>query len=118
MTEGRSRYNAAVVEVSKRMSHGIGGRFSYTYSVLKDNQVGETNFYSAGQPGAAGEQLQLSRIVAGVRGGQAFTSACYDPLRSTGYSLLDVPHRVIIAPIVELPFGAGRKWGESEPCAD
>ena len=28
-------------------SHGWGGRVSYTYSVLKDNQFGETNFYSA-----------------------------------------------------------------------
>ena len=27
--------------------HGwIGGRVSYTYSVLKDNQIGETNFYT------------------------------------------------------------------------
>ena len=27
ITEGRSRYNAAVVELNKRMYHGIGGRF-------------------------------------------------------------------------------------------
>src|SRR4029077_1986307 len=46
VTEGYNRYNAGVIELSKRLSHGFGGRFSYTYSVLKDNQMGETNFYS------------------------------------------------------------------------
>jgi hypothetical protein len=46
--EGKSRYSAAVIEWSKRMSHNIGGRVSYTYSVLKDNQMGEGNTYVAG----------------------------------------------------------------------
>src|SRR5207253_5652934 len=44
VTEGLSRYNAGVIEWTKRLSHGWGGRASYTYSVLTDNQVGETNF--------------------------------------------------------------------------
>ncbi len=51
-------------------SHGWGGRVSYTYSVLKDNQIGETNFYSA-VGGTADEQLQLQPVGAGVRGGPA-----------------------------------------------
>ena len=42
-----NNYNAGVIEFTKRLSHGWGGRFSYTYSVLKDNQFGETNFYAA-----------------------------------------------------------------------
>src|SRR5207302_7927233 len=46
--EGKSQYNAGVIEWSKRPSHGWGGRVSYTYSVLKDNLIGQTNFYSAG----------------------------------------------------------------------
>ena len=32
--------------------------------------------------------------------------------------MLDVPHRVILAPIVELPFGRGRKWASSGGLAD
>src|SRR5262249_9137144 len=48
VTEGKNRYNAAVIEWNKRPSGGWGGRVSYTYSVLKDNQVAESNFYSAG----------------------------------------------------------------------
>ena len=47
VSEGVNRYNAAVLEWTKRPSKGgIGGRVSYTYSVLKDNQIGENNFYS------------------------------------------------------------------------
>jgi hypothetical protein len=47
ISEGVNRYNAGVVEWSKRPTKGgIGGRVSYTYSVLKDNQIGEANFYT------------------------------------------------------------------------
>ena len=31
---------------------------------------------------------------------------------STGYGILDVPHRFIVAPIWQLPFGKDRKWQE------
>ena len=42
-------------------------------------------------------------------------SAYYNPNADYTYSLLDVPHRVIIAPVVELPFGSGRKWATAGP---
>ena len=29
---------------------------------------------------------------------------------STGRSLLDMPHRLVLAPIIDLPFGAGQRW--------
>ncbi len=45
--------------------------------------------------------------------GQEFTTACYDPSAEYGYGILDVPHRLNIAPIFELPFGAGKKWAQS-----
>ena len=46
VSEGINRYNAGVVEWSKRTGgrNWFGGRVSYTYSVLKDNQFGETQF--------------------------------------------------------------------------
>jgi hypothetical protein len=98
--EGKSRYNAAVVEWSKRQTHGWGGRVSYTYSVLKDNLVGEDNFYSPISPGLP---LNNYNYIVG--------SPYYNPNADYTYSLLDVPHRVIIAPVVELPFGKGKRWG-------
>jgi trimeric autotransporter adhesin len=110
VTEGVSRYNAAVFELTKRMASGIGGRFSYTYSVLKDNQVGETNFYSPVSPQQPMNSYNFLKSAPGCVDGQEFTTACYDPMSEYGYSILDVPHRIIIAPIIQLPFGAGRKW--------
>ncbi len=104
--EGKSSYNAAVVEWTKRASHGIGGRVSYTYSILKDNQIGEGNFYSAG--GFA--PLNNYNYIPG--------SAYYNPDADWATGLLDVPHRVIIAPMVELPFGKGKKWGGNNNAAD
>ena len=38
-------------------------------------------------------------------------AACYNPDAEYATSILDVPHRVILAPIVELPFGKGKKFG-------
>ena len=110
VTEGFSRYNAAVFELTKRMSHGLGGRFSYTYSVLKDNQVGEDNFYGPVSPGLPVNNYNYIPSMPACADGQQFTTACYDPRAEYGDSIIDVPHRVILAPIVELPFGTGRKW--------
>ena len=42
-------------------ARAVGGRVSYTYSVLKDNQIGETNFYTEQRQRRAAEQLQLHR---------------------------------------------------------
>jgi hypothetical protein len=45
--------------------------------------------------------------------GQDYTTACYNPRSEYGYGILDVPHRLNIAPVFELPFGTGKKWGQS-----
>ena len=104
--EGKARYNAAVFEWSKRVSHGIGGRVSYTYSVLKDNQIMEANFYSAG----GFNPLNSYNYIPG--------SPYYNPNADYTNSINDVPHRVIIAPVVELPFGQGRKYANQGGVAD
>jgi trimeric autotransporter adhesin len=96
-TGARSRYNAGVLELQKRVTHGWGGRFSYTYSRLDDNQFGETNQYSQIAGGSAGSGT-----------GRALNNYDLDAEYSRG--LLDVPHRLVFAPIFELPFGNGRKW--------
>ncbi len=110
VTEGLSRYHAVVFELAKRMSNGLGGRFSYTYSQLKDNQVGEGNFYAAVSPGIPMNNYNYLSSMPACAAGQQFTTACYDPLSEYGLSMLDVPHRVLLAPIAELPFGVGKRW--------
>jgi len=84
---------------------------SYTYSVLKDNQIGEQNFYS--QRGN-GLPVNNYNYVASMPGCTTTSyAACFNPLVDYGYSILDVPHRVILAPIWQLPFGKDRRWATS-----
>ncbi|HEX6463495.1 MAG TPA: TonB-dependent receptor [Vicinamibacterales bacterium] len=106
VTEGKSRYDAGIVEWNKRLTHGIGGRVSYTYSVLKDNQIGEGNFYSPQTTSGTGT-LNAFYYVKG--------SPYYNPNADFTYSVNDVPHRLIVAPIAQPPFGRGRKWATKGP---
>src|SRR5688500_8402476 len=91
-TAGKNQYHAAIVKLEKRMSGGWGGRINYTYSQLKDNQFGETNSYQA----TSGEMQNA-----------------YDLAAEYTTGLLDVPHKVVLSPIIELPFGEGRRWANS-----
>jgi hypothetical protein len=91
-TSGKSQYNAAILKFEKRMSRGWGGRVNYTYSRLKDNQFAEGNFFSR-------------------NGGEAQDANNLEPEYTTG--LLDVPHKLVMSPMVELPFGEGKKWLQS-----
>ena len=118
VTEGYSRYNAAVFEWTKRVTNGWGGRISYTYSILKDNQFGEGNFYTAVSPALPINNYNYIASASACQSAQQFTTACYDPTSEYGYGVLDVPHRVIIAPIVELPFGHGKRWASTSRAAD
>jgi trimeric autotransporter adhesin len=117
VSEGVNRYDAAVVELSRRMSRGWGGRFSYTYSVLKDNQVGETNFYT--NPGTSGAMnnynydASLPACDGALSRVQRYSAMCFDPLVDYGAGVLDTPHRFVVAPMVALPFGKDHKIGKS-----
>ena len=113
VSEGVNRYHAGVIEVNKRMSHGFGGRFSYTYSVLKDNQVGETNFYTNEGAGGPINNYNYDAAFPACAAGQQLATRCFDPLVDYTYSILDTPHRVVIAPIYALPFGKDHKIGKS-----
>src|SRR5262249_13651765 len=101
VTEEGNQYDAAIVEWTKRVTHGIGGRVSYTYSVLKDNQIGEGNFYGPQTASGTGT-LNAFYYVPG--------SPYYNPNADFTYGVNDVPHRLIVAPIVQPPFGEGRKY--------
>jgi trimeric autotransporter adhesin len=88
-TLGKSQYNAAVLKFEKRIRNGWGGRINYTYSHLTDNQFGEGNFFSRNTT----EMLDAYNLDA-----------------EYGVGILDVPHKITISPIIELPFGEGKKW--------
>jgi hypothetical protein len=96
-TGAHSQYNAAILEVRKRVTGLWGGTFSYTYSRLNDNQFGETNYYSS----APGLQNNYT-VVPG--------SPYYNPDAEYGRSLLDSPHKIVLAPTLLLPFGEGKRF--------
>ena len=91
-TAGENQYHAAILKLEKRMRNGWGGRLNYTYSRLNDNQFGEGNSYSATNGNAQN---------------------AYDLEAEYGISLLDVPHKLVFSPTVELPFGEGKRWAQS-----
>jgi hypothetical protein len=115
LTEGLSRYNAAVVEWTKRVTHGWGGRVSYTYSRLSDNQWGETNFYS-NDSALPLNPYNFNPYVPACAGTNS--AACYNNMAEYGVSLLDVPQRLVVAPIFELPFGKGKPFANKSRTAD
>ena len=91
-TSGKSQYHAVVLKAEKRPTNGWGGRINYTYSRLMDNQFGETNFLQPNSPEALN---------------------AYDLAAEYSLGLIDVPHKLALAPIVELPFGEGKRWATS-----
>ena len=95
VTEGKSRYNALILKLDKRVNNGFGGRFNYTWSNLKDNQFGESNHFQNNNGGSATRGRPQNN---------------YDLDAEYATSLLDTPHRVVLAPIFELPFGQGKRW--------
>src|SRR5262249_8949373 len=115
VSEGVNRYNAGVIEIQKRVTHGFGGRFSYTYSRLMDNQIGESNFYTnngvGGPMNTYNYLASLPACAAGMSRIDEYNAMCFDPLVDYGIGVLDTPHRLVIAPILELPFGRGKPIG-------
>lgn len=89
VSEGERRYHSFVARLEKRFRRGWGARVNYTFSRTDDNVFGEFNFFSGRFPA---------------------------PLDSTDIdaeysrSLIDVPHRLNLSGLVELPFGEGKRW--------
>src|SRR5262245_50056836 len=94
-TAGSKRqYNAVDFILDKRVggSQWWGGRFSYTFSQMKDNQFGESSNYG-------------SRT--------ATPQNNYDLAAEYSISNFDSPHRLVMAPIVQLPSPANRGTAKS-----
>ena len=93
MGDGKRRYHSVVLRAEKRFRSGWGGRANYTWSRNVDNIFGGFNAFSR-IPGAPLNSYDLDAEYA----------------RST----TDIPHRLNITGIVELPFGRGKRWLDGE----
>lgn len=104
-TGAHSQYHAGIFQIRKRSTGIWGGNFSYTYSRLKDNQFGEGNYYTS----APGLQNNYTVVP---------DSPYYNPDQEYGLSLLDSPHKIVVAPTLNLPFGEGQKYLADSRVAD
>ena len=90
---GKRQYNAATFILDKRTTGWWGGRFSYTFSRMKDNQFGESSTFQTRT---------------------AIPQNNYDLDAEYGISHFDSPHRIVLAPIFKVPnsssTGAAAKW--------
>jgi trimeric autotransporter adhesin len=89
-----TRYHAVTVRLDKRQSAWWSGRFHYTWSRLDTDNWAEGNLYYT--------TVRQSRPLDN-----------YNLEAEYSRSLQDVPHRLVLSPIVRLPFGEGRKWATS-----
>ena len=96
-TGARSQYHALILQGRKRTDKYWGLNVNYTFSRLNDNQVGASNYYSA-SPGVQDNYVLIP------------WSDRYNPDAEYSRSLLDSPHKMTIAPTLNLPFGDGKKW--------
>jgi hypothetical protein len=93
---GNSSYHALQLSVQKRMSRGLMGTLSYTFSKnLGDVNMLTTSFFDAGQnPGYQNEfNRAADRSVLGS----------------------DFPHRLVLSAVYDLPFGKGHKLAGGAP---
>jgi len=85
-SDGHSMLNLATVQISKRLSHGVGGNLSYTYMQSKDDTP------SLGAGGVIVAQNPL------------------DPGAEYALSNFDRRNQLTGNFIIEVPFGPGRRW--------
>ena len=88
---GHGNYNALQVKLEKRLTNGIQGLLSYTFSKTMDN--GSNSFYASS-----------------VRNS-------YAPENDYGLSDVDRPQMLSLEMIYDLPFGVGQRWVHSGPLA-
>ncbi len=84
---GKSFYNSFTVKGQKRLTRGVSFLTSYTYSQIKDNIIGQSNYYA---------------------GTSGFATNVYNLGPEYGLASIDLTHRYLASGSYELPFGKGK----------
>ena len=92
---GISNYYAATFKTERRMRNGIGWTISYTHTQWIDNIrfIGNADTF----------------------GTNYYPQSVYDLRNERASSASRLPHRVVSAPMYDLPFGHNRRWGKQWP---
>jgi hypothetical protein len=88
---GLSNYHAFTLRTERRFSNGFSWVLAYTFSKWIDNLV-----FVGADDATFGDDDQIQNI--------------YDLRNERSLSTNHVPHRLVVSPIVDLPFGKGRRW--------
>ena len=92
-SDGIGRFSALTIKAERRMdSLGIAFQASYSWSKMLDNYFGEANTF-------------INRTTLPLDN--------FNLANEYSYSIFDVPHRWIFAPIWDLPLGRGKRWASS-----
>jgi hypothetical protein len=88
---GLSNYHAFTFRTERRFKSGFSWVLAYTWSKWIDNVV-----FVGGDDATFGDNDQIQNI--------------YNLKGERSLSQNHVPHRLVLSPILELPFGKGKKW--------
>jgi hypothetical protein len=88
---GLSNYHAFTVRTERRLRSGFSWVLAYTLSKWIDNST-----FVGGDGATFGDDDQIQNI--------------YDLRNERSLSTNHVPHRLVVSPILDLPFGKGKKW--------
>jgi len=88
---GLSSYHAFTFKSERRFAGGVSWMFAYTWSKWIDNVT-----FTGGDDATFGDNTQIQNI--------------YDRRHERSLSTNHIPHRAVISPILELPFGRGKRW--------
>ncbi|PYV38281.1 MAG: hypothetical protein DMG09_12410, partial [Acidobacteria bacterium] len=92
-SDGIGRFSALTIKAERRMdSLGLSFLASYSWSKMLDNYFGEANQF-------------INRTTLPLDN--------FNLANEYSYSIFDVPHRWIFAPIWDLPLGRGKRWASS-----
>jgi hypothetical protein len=108
-SEGESTNTFAVQRIPSLppLVRGLPCAAPFRFVRLYDNQVGESNFYTNNGVGAPVNNFNYDAAAPACSSALSrvdkYSQKCFDPMVDYTYSVLDVPHRVILAPIVRIP---------------
>lgn len=88
---GLSNYHAFTLRAERRFKNGFSGMLAYTFSKWIDNVV-----FVGGDGVTFGDDDQIQNV--------------YDLRNERSLSTNSLPHRLVLSPIYDLPFGKGRRW--------
>ncbi|MBK5295496.1 MAG: TonB-dependent receptor [Acidobacteriia bacterium] len=87
---GDSSYQSMTARFEKRFSQGLTFSVGYTLSKTISSIGGDSNTWVVGP-----------------------SNALYNPKYNRGLEANDLPHRIVISHLYELPFGKGKRWANS-----